>query len=94
VTHLDTATFGLPPRRSWVELQQALAHWRAGTAQAIAYDLPLPAARSANAPPGRPSTRAGPASGWSSVASIRIVVVLATAQAFSMSGWFPLVMAS
>jgi hypothetical protein len=25
VTYLDTATFGLPPRRSWAALQQALA---------------------------------------------------------------------
>ena len=29
VTYLDTATFGLPPRRSWAALQQALAQWRA-----------------------------------------------------------------
>ena len=29
VTYLDTATFGLPPRRSWTALQQALAQWRA-----------------------------------------------------------------
>jgi kynureninase len=29
VTYLDTATFGLPPRRSWAALQQALA-WSAG----------------------------------------------------------------
>jgi selenocysteine lyase/cysteine desulfurase len=49
VTYLDTATFGLPPRRSWVALQQALAQWRAGTADAVAYDLPVAAARSAYA---------------------------------------------
>lgn len=49
VTYLDTATFGLPPRRSWAALQQALAQWRAGTAQAVAYDLPLAAARSSYA---------------------------------------------
>ncbi len=47
VTYLDTATFGLPPRRSWAALQQALAQWRAGTADAVAYDLPLAAARPA-----------------------------------------------
>ena len=35
VTYLDTATFGLPPRRSWAALQQALAQWRAGTADAV-----------------------------------------------------------
>jgi kynureninase len=44
VTYLDTATFGLPPRRSWVALQHSLAQWRAGTAQAAAYDLPVAAA--------------------------------------------------
>ena len=49
VTYLDTATFGLPPRRSWAALQQALAQWRAGTAEAVAYDLPLAAARSSYA---------------------------------------------
>jgi selenocysteine lyase/cysteine desulfurase len=49
VTYLDTATFGLPPRRSWAALQQALAQWRAGTAQAVDYDLPLAAARSSYA---------------------------------------------
>ena len=49
VTYLDTATFGLPPRRSWAALQQALAQWRAGTAQAVTYDLPLAAARSSYA---------------------------------------------
>jgi selenocysteine lyase/cysteine desulfurase len=49
VTYLDTATFGLPPRRSWTALQQALAQWRADTAQAVAYDLPLAAARSSYA---------------------------------------------
>ncbi len=47
--YLDTATFGLPPRRSWAALQQALARWRAGTADAVAYDLPLAAARSSYA---------------------------------------------
>ena len=49
VTYLDTATFGLPPRRSWAALQQALAQWRADTADAVAYDLPLAAARSSYA---------------------------------------------
>ena len=49
VTYLDTATFGLPPRRSWAALQQALAQWRAGTADPAAYDLPLAAARSSYA---------------------------------------------
>lgn len=49
VTYLDTATFGLPPRRSWAALQQALAQWRAGTADAVAYDLPVAAARASYA---------------------------------------------
>ena len=49
LTYLDTATFGLPPRRSWAALQQALAQWRAGTAEAVAYDLPVAAARSSYA---------------------------------------------
>lgn len=49
LTYLDTAAFGLPPRRSWVALQQALAQWRAGTADAVAYDVPVAAARSAYA---------------------------------------------
>ena len=49
VTYLDTASFGLPPRRSWVALQHALAQWRAGTADPAGYDLPVAAARSAYA---------------------------------------------
>ena len=49
VTYLNTATFGLPPRRSWLALQDALAGWRAGTADPLAYDAPLAAARSSYA---------------------------------------------
>ncbi len=49
VTFLNTATYGLAPRRSWVALQQAQADWRAGTADPVAYDLPIAAARSAYA---------------------------------------------
>jgi selenocysteine lyase/cysteine desulfurase len=49
VTYLDTATFGLPPRRSWAALQEALKQWRAGTADPAAYDLQLAAARSSYA---------------------------------------------
>jgi selenocysteine lyase/cysteine desulfurase len=45
VTYLDTATMGLPPRRSWLALQQALARWQAGTADAVGYDRPLAEAR-------------------------------------------------
>jgi selenocysteine lyase/cysteine desulfurase len=46
VTYLNTATLGLPPRRSWAALQDALTEWRAGTADPVAYDVPLAAARS------------------------------------------------
>ena len=49
LTYLDTAAVGLPPRCSWMALQQALAQWRAGTADAVAYDVPVAAARSAYA---------------------------------------------
>jgi kynureninase len=49
VTYLETATIGLPPRRSSAALQQALAQWQGGTADAVAYDLPLAAARSSYA---------------------------------------------
>jgi selenocysteine lyase/cysteine desulfurase len=49
VTYLDTATMGLPPRRSWLALQEALAGWRAGTADAVGYDRPLAEARRAYA---------------------------------------------
>jgi hypothetical protein len=46
VTYLNTATFGLPQQRSWLALQDALAGRRAGTADPVAYDAPLAAARS------------------------------------------------
>lgn len=36
--YLNTATYGLPPRRSWDALQRALAAWRAGRAEAAGYD--------------------------------------------------------
>ena len=49
VTYLDTASFGLPPRRSWMVRQHALAQWRAGIADPVTYDLPLAAARSSYA---------------------------------------------
>ncbi|MDQ2874901.1 MAG: hypothetical protein M3Y33_08965 [Actinomycetota bacterium] len=46
VTYLDTASFGLPPRRSWMALQHALAQWRAGTPTRLPTTcrLPQPAA--------------------------------------------------
>lgn len=49
VVYLNTATLGLPPRRSWEALQLAQLQWRAGTADAVAYDQPLEAARRAYA---------------------------------------------
>jgi selenocysteine lyase/cysteine desulfurase len=45
VIYLNTATLGLPPRRSWEALQTALAEWRAGAARATDYDAPLTRAR-------------------------------------------------
>ncbi|HEU5008710.1 MAG TPA: aminotransferase class V-fold PLP-dependent enzyme [Jatrophihabitantaceae bacterium] len=48
-TYLDTATFGLPPSRSWQALQRALRDWRAGTADPSSYDVALNAARKAYA---------------------------------------------
>lgn len=45
--YLNTATFGLPPQASWHALQSALTSWRAGTADAAAYDEPLARARAA-----------------------------------------------
>jgi selenocysteine lyase/cysteine desulfurase len=45
VTYLDTATMGLPPRRSWLALEEELARWRAGTASAAAYDRAVGQAR-------------------------------------------------
>ncbi len=45
VTYLNTATYGLPPRRSWDVLQQAQAEWRAGTAYPPSYDAWIARAR-------------------------------------------------
>jgi len=49
VCYLNTATLGLPLRRSWLALQEAQDQWRAGTADPVAYDEPLRAARAAYA---------------------------------------------
>ncbi|PZS29377.1 MAG: aminotransferase V [Pseudonocardiales bacterium] len=49
VTYLNSATLGLPPRRSWDALQAALSDWRVGTADAMNYDPSLAAARAAYA---------------------------------------------
>ncbi len=44
-TYLNTATLGLPPERSWDALQRALEDWRTGSADPLAYDRALGAAR-------------------------------------------------
>lgn len=49
VVYLNTATLGLPPRRSWLALQDALRAWRAGTSDPAGYDLALAGARAAYA---------------------------------------------
>ncbi len=45
VTYLDTASLGLPPRRSVEALRAAEDRWRAGRADARGYDEPLANAR-------------------------------------------------
>lgn len=45
VTYLNTASLGLPPRRSLIALQEVLQQWRAGQAAPPDYDAPLAAAR-------------------------------------------------
>ncbi|HEY8302180.1 MAG TPA: aminotransferase class V-fold PLP-dependent enzyme [Jatrophihabitans sp.] len=49
VDYLDTATMGLPPRRSWTALQGALAHWRSGTSIITTFDTAVADARAAYA---------------------------------------------
>jgi selenocysteine lyase/cysteine desulfurase len=45
VIFLNTATIGLPPRRTVDALEAALARWTAGRADAFAYDIPVAGAR-------------------------------------------------
>ncbi len=47
LTYLNTATLGLPPRRSLEALETAQAHWRAGTTDAVAFDAVVERARTA-----------------------------------------------
>ncbi|MFJ8941532.1 aminotransferase class V-fold PLP-dependent enzyme [Streptomyces sp. NPDC102365] len=49
VVYLNTASLGLPPRRSLQALQGVLEQWRAGIASPPDYDAPLEAARSSYA---------------------------------------------
>jgi selenocysteine lyase/cysteine desulfurase len=48
-TYLNTATIGLPPRRSLQALQEVLTGWRTGRADPVAYDTPVAEARAAYA---------------------------------------------
>lgn len=45
VVYLNTASLGLPPRRSLVALEKSMEQWRTGRANPAAYDAPLAAAR-------------------------------------------------
>jgi selenocysteine lyase/cysteine desulfurase len=45
VVFLNTATLGLPPRRTLEAVRDALQLWASGRADAVAYDLPLARAR-------------------------------------------------
>jgi selenocysteine lyase/cysteine desulfurase len=47
--YLDTASVGLPPRRSLDAIQRALGRWESGRASALDYDAPLAAARASYA---------------------------------------------
>ncbi|SCK50514.1 Selenocysteine lyase/Cysteine desulfurase [Streptomyces sp. WMMB 714] len=49
VVYLDTASLGLPPRRSLEALNAALEDWRTGRAAPPAYDAPLAASRASYA---------------------------------------------
>jgi len=45
VVYLNTASLGLPPRRSLVALEEVLRQWRAGRASPPDYDAPLTSSR-------------------------------------------------
>jgi selenocysteine lyase/cysteine desulfurase len=49
VTYLDTATLGLPPRRTVAAVQAALDAWRRGTSDAVAFDEAVESSRRAYA---------------------------------------------
>jgi selenocysteine lyase/cysteine desulfurase len=49
VIFLNTATMGLPPRRTLDAVRHAMEHWASGRADAVAYDIPLASARNAYA---------------------------------------------
>src|SRR3954471_19031337 len=64
VVYLNTASLGLPPRRSLAAVQAALEQWRAGRANPPEYDEPLARARAAYAAVGRGEPPRGPRSRW------------------------------
>lgn len=43
--YLNSATLGLPPRRTWDAVQEALAAWQRGTTDAVAFDRSVEASR-------------------------------------------------
>lgn len=45
VIFLNTATLGLPPRRTLAAMRDALTEWSTGRADAVAYDIPVASAR-------------------------------------------------
>ena len=49
VVYLDTATMGLPPRRTLIAVDAALRRWGAGTDDAVAYDDAVATSRAAYA---------------------------------------------
>jgi selenocysteine lyase/cysteine desulfurase len=49
VIYLNTATMGLPPRRTLDAVRDALSVWATGRADAVAYDIPVANARAAYA---------------------------------------------
>jgi selenocysteine lyase/cysteine desulfurase len=45
VTYLNTATLGLPPRRTLVAVEESLVAWRRGTSDAVGFDEAVDASR-------------------------------------------------
>jgi selenocysteine lyase/cysteine desulfurase len=43
--YLNSATLGLPPRRTWDAVQETLAAWRNGTSDAVAFDRSVESSR-------------------------------------------------
>ena len=47
VVYCNTATMGLPPRRTLAALESTLAHWRSGRSDAVGFDQSVERARAA-----------------------------------------------